>query len=459
MAGIQASGVGSGLDINSLVSQLVSAENASRSAPILRREAAATTKISALGTLKGALGAFKGALTPLRNLDVFAARKATSADATRFTATASSAAAAGSYDIEVLNLASAHRLASNPYLEGADTAIGYGSLAITVGDDSFDVEIPQDANTLEDIRDAINNSSDNSGVQATLLNGTEGTRLILTSRKTGAEHAIKIVASGGDGGLAALNYDPAGTMNLIQKDEAKDALVNISGFPVSSSTNTIGDAVEGVTINLLKAEVGVKTTLNISFDTASVTTRIQTFVTEYNNMQAAIAKLGSYDANSKTAGPLLGDSLLRGIEQDMRRGLTDPVTELTGDYSMLASVGITTTASGTLELDTAKLQKALDTDPDAVAHLFGSENGVAARMYAQVDARLASGSDLDSRNSSLKRDLDRIADDKEALALRMEQVEARYRKQFTALDSLLAQLQTTSSYLAQQLANVPKAGS
>ncbi|HKS54254.1 MAG TPA: flagellar filament capping protein FliD [Steroidobacteraceae bacterium] len=458
MAGIQASGVGSGLDINSLVSQLVSSENAARSAPILRREAAATTKISALGTLKGALGAFKGALTPLRNLEVFSARKATSADTTRFTATASSAAAAGSYDIEVLNLASAHRLASNPYLDGADAEIGYGSLAITVGDDSFDVEIPQDANTLEDIRDAINNSPDNSGVQATLLNGTEGTRLILTSRKTGEDHAIKIVASGGDGGLAALDYDPAGTMNLIQKDGAKDALVNISGFPVSSSTNTISDAVEGVSINLLKAEVGVKTTLNISFDSASVLTRIQTFVTEYNNMQAAIAKLGSYDAASKTAGPLLGDSLLRGIEQEMRRGLTNPVSGFTGDYSVLASVGITTTATGALVLDTTKLQKALDTDPDAVAHLFGSENGVAARLFAQVDARLASGSDLDARNTSLKKDLDRVADDKEQLALRMEQIESRYRKQFTALDSLLAQLQSTSSYLAQQLANVPKAG-
>ena len=323
MAGIQASGVGSGLDINSLVSQLVSAENASRAAPILRREAAATTKISALGTLKGALGAFKGALTPLRNLDVFSVRKATSADATRFTASASSAAAAGSYDIEVKNLASAHRLASQPYVGGATTAIGYGSLAITVGDESFDVEIAQDANSLEDIRDAINESSDNTGVQATLLNGTEGTRLILTSRKTGEDHAIKLVASGGDGGLAALDYDPAGTMNLIEKDQAKDALVMISGFEVSSSTNVIGDAVEGVTINLLKAEVGVKTTLNISFDTANVTTRIQSFVTEYNNMQAQLAKLGNYDAASKTAGPLLGDALLRSVEQDMRRGLTE----------------------------------------------------------------------------------------------------------------------------------------
>ncbi len=459
MAGIQASGVGSGLDINALVTQLVSAENAARSGPILRREAAATTKISALGTLKGALSAFKGALTPLRNIDVFSARKATSADATRFTATASSAAAAGSYDIEVKNLASAHRLASNPYLTGATTAIGYGSLAITVGEESFDVEIPQDANTLEDIRDAINNESDNTGVQATLLNGTEGTRLILTSRKTGEDHAIKIVASGGDGGLAALDYDPSGTMNLIEKDQAKDALVMISGFEVSSSTNVIGDAVEGVTINLLKAEIGVETTLNISFDTASVTTRIQAFVTEYNNMQAQLTKLGNYDAASKTAGPLLGDSLLRSIQQDMRNGLTSAVAGSNSDYNSLASLGITTTATGTLTLDTAKLTKALDTDPDAVAHLFGSEDGVAARLFEQVENRLASGSDLDSRNTTLKSQLDEIGRSKEALELRMAQIEARYRKQFTALDSLLAQMQSTSSYLTQQLSNLPRAGS
>ena len=458
MAGIQASGVGSGLDINSLVTQLVSAESASRSGPILRREAAATTKISALGTLKGALSAFKGALTPLRNLEVFSARKATSSDTTRFTATASSKAAAGSYDIEVISLASAHRLASAPHLTGATTAIGYGSLEITVGEDSFDVEIAQDAKTLEDIRDAINNSSDNTGVQATLLTGTEGTRLILTSRKTGAEHAIKIVAVGGDGGLAALNYDPDGVMNLTEKEQALDASLKISGFPVSSSTNAVDDAIEGVTINLLKAEMGKEFPLDIAFDSASVATRIQNFVTEYNNMQAQLTKLGGYDAATKTAGPLLGDSLLRSVQQDMRNGLTNPVAGLRGDFNALASIGITTTASGTLELDAAKLNKALSADPDAVAHLFGSENGAAARLYAQVDARLTSGSDLDSRNTTLKRQMDDIGREKEALALRMEQIEARYRKQFTALDSLLSQLQTTSSYLSQQLANIPKIG-
>jgi flagellar hook-associated protein 2 len=459
MAGIQASGVGSGLDINSLVSQLVSAENASRSGPILRREAAATTKISALGTLKGALGAFRGALTPLRNIDVFSVRKATSADATRFTATASSNAAAGSYDVEVINLASAHRLASGPYVGGASSAIGNGTLTITVGEDSFDVQIAQDASTLADIRDAINKASGNTGVQATLLNGTQGTRLILTSRQTGAEHAIMVAASGGDGGLAALDYDPNGTMNLQEMDLARDALVNISGFPVSSANNAIDEAIQGVTINLLKAEEGAEFTLTVGFDSASVTTRIQSFVTEYNNMQAQLTKLGSYDAASKAGGPLLGDALLRSIQQDMRRGLTSPVAGIAGDFTALASIGITTTATGTLVLDSAKLNKALSADADAVAQLFGSKDGVAARLFAQVDARLASNSDLDTRNTTLKRQLDVISRDKEALVLRMGQIEARYRRQFTALDGLLSQLQTTSSYLSQQLASVAKIGS
>ena len=164
---------------------------------------------------------------------MFSVRKATSADATRFTATASSAAAAGSYDIEVINLASAHRLASDPvpgWRSRRRSATARST--ITVGEDSFDVEIAQDANTLEDIRDAINDASDNTGVQATLLNGTEGTRLILTSRKTGAEHAIKVVASGGDGGLRRCSTTiPTAPMNLVAEGRGQGRLGEDLGLP------------------------------------------------------------------------------------------------------------------------------------------------------------------------------------------------------------------------------------
>jgi flagellar hook-associated protein 2 len=153
---------------------------------------------------------------------------------------------------------------------------------------------------------------------------------------------------------------------------------------------------------------------------------------------------------------LLGDSLLRSVQSDVRRGLSDPVPGLQGTYTTLASIGIKTTTSGTLEIDKEKLKVALETEPENVAKIFGSENGVAARLFKQMDARLSSSSDVETRTKRLNDDIKSIAKDKEALALRMEQVQARYKRQFAALDSLLSQMQNTSSYLAQQLANLPK---
>jgi flagellar hook-associated protein 2 len=187
-----------------------------------------------------------------------------------------------------------------------------------------------------------------------------------------------------------------------------------------------------------------------------VQSRIQKFVTEYNAMQTQVAKLGKYDAETKTAGPLLGDSLLRSIETETRRGLSEPVSGISGTYTTLASLGITTNASGALQIDNDKLAKALDADAQGVAELFGSENGVAARLSERLENRLATAGDIDGRNTGLKTELKDIARDKEAFTLRMTQVEARYRKQFTALDSLLSQMQSTSNYLTQQLASLPK---
>jgi flagellar hook-associated protein 2 len=455
MAGIQAGGVGSGLDINGLVTQLVTAEGAARAGRITRHEVAVTTKVSALGSLKGALAVFKGALEPLRTLETFQTRSVVSEDTKRFTATATSTAVAGNYQVEVVHLASAHQIASDGYSGGAATPIGTGTLTISVGTSSFDVTIGGEG-TLEDVRKAINAATDNTGVQATLLNSVDGTSLVLTSSKTGANHAIKVVASGG--GLADLDYDPAGVMNLKEKREALNSLAHVSGFDVESETNVIEDAIEGVTITLLKAEVGAEFSLDVAVDTSAIVARVQKFVTEYNNLRTQLGKLGSYNAETKAAGPLLGDTLLRGVEDQVRRGLTDPVPGLTGNYTALSSLGIKTSATGALELDTGKLTAAVKADPAAVAQLFGSETGVAGRLYKQVEMRLATGADIESRNKRLSSELKDIAKDKEALTLRLQQIEARYRKQFTALDSLLSKMQSTSSYLAQQLASSAKIG-
>jgi flagellar hook-associated protein 2 len=463
MAGIQANGIGSGLDVNSLVAQLVSSEGAPLQQRITRHEVAVTTRVSALGTLKGALAAFKSALEPLKTVDAFQSRKATSADNKIFAVTAGTDAVAGHYDVEVVHLAKAHQLTTDPFLAGSSAPVGHGTLTISVGADTFNVTIDPDADTLDDIRNAINSATGNKGVQATLLNATDGTRLVLTASETGEDNVIKVAMSGGDGGLDDLVYDPLAppvfpAPGLRQLEPAQNALIRVATFDIESNTNVFEDAIDGVTITAVAESDGEKVALDVAFDKSSVQSRIQKFVTEYNAMQTQLAKLGSYNAETKAAGPMLGDSLLRAIETEVRRGLSEPVSGATGTYTTLASVGITTNASGALQVDSAKLSKALDADSQAVAELFGAEGGVAARLFERLDDRLATDGDIESRNTRLKTELKDIESDKEAFTLRMAQVEARYRKQFTALDSLLSQLQSTSNYLTQQLANLPKPG-
>jgi flagellar hook-associated protein 2 len=458
MAGIQGNGI-SGLDINSLVSQLVAAEGAPISQRITRHEVQVTTKLSALGTFKGAMSAFKSALEPLKTVEAFQSRKATSGNTDYFTVSAETDAVAGHYDVEVVSLAKAHQLASQAYADGSASEVGYGTLTISVGAESFAVDVDAENATLADIRDAINAATDNKGVKATILNGAEGSRLVLTSNATGAAKAIEVAASGGDGGLNDLVYDADGTQTLTQVQEARNAQIKIASFEIESSTNVFADAIDGVTITVKKQSQPDETFgLDVAVDNATVQSRISKFVTEYNSMQAQFAKLGKYDAATKTAGPLLGDALLRGVESEMRRGITDPVTGVVGEYSTLASIGIKTTVSGALEIDSDKLSKALAADPEGVAKLFGSDDGIAARLFTQLEQRLASNGDVETRTKRLNDDIKSIAKDKEAYLFRIEQLEARYRKQFTALDSLLSQMQSTSSYLAQQLGNLPKIG-
>jgi flagellar hook-associated protein 2 len=246
---------------------------------------------------------------------------------------------------------------------------------------------------------------------------------------------------------------------LTQLEPAQNAQILVASFDIESETNVFEDAIDGVTITAVAESDGEEVALDVAFDKSGVQARIQKFVTEYNSMQAQLAKLGSYNAETKEAGPLLGDSLLRAIETETRRAISNPVTGLSGPYTTLASLGITTNATGALQVDSAKLTKALDTDPEGVADLFGSEGGVAARLFSQLEDRLATDGDIEGRNTGLKGELKDIERDKEAFNLRMAQVETRLRKQFTALDSLLSQMQSTSSYLTQQLSSLPKIGS
>jgi flagellar hook-associated protein 2 len=460
MAGLSSPGLGSGLDINSLVSQLVAAEKAPQQAQITRAQTSTVTTITALAAFKGALSSFNTALSPLKTIEAFAARGATVSDDDIFTASATSSATPGSYDIEVERLASAHQISSDAFADGAGHVVGTGTLTVTLGEETFAIAVDDDHDTLAQIRDAINAHTGNDHlVTASIVNAQDGAHLVLSSNKSGAANAITVSQTGGNGGLSLLEYSASNTVNYIEPRAAADAVVYIAGFPHHSATNVVTGAIDGVTLTLKEADDDELHTLTIANDLTAVGARARKFVDEFNALANKIAELRSYEPTTRKAGPLLGDALLRGVEAELRALVTNPVTGQTGSYQTLASVGITTQRNGTLALDAKKFNAALEADFDGVSRLFASENGVAARLSTALDARLQASAEIDIRTKRLNQKSIDLQKQQAALELRMAKIEQRYRAQFITLDTMLSQMQTTSSYLAQQLDNISKIGS
>jgi len=351
-------------------------------------------------------------------------------------------------------LAAVHKLSAQACTD-ANTAVGDGTLTITVNGQISNINIDPADNTLADIRDAINKAPDNPGVQATIVSASDGARLIVTSTKTGMANGIKITTSGGNGGLAALTYDSAAQSNpMTELQAAADASITIDGFNITSDSNTVTGAIDGVTLNLLKAGGGTSTSLSISLDQESAKQAVAGFVGAYNAMVGTLAGLTRYDPEGGTTGALLGDSTVRVVKDSLRRNLTQPMPELSGSVTSLAEIGITTASNGFLELDDTKLSNALSTDFGAVGKIFASSNGVAIRLDNILESTLDNDGAIKVREDSLKSQLNNIQDQRDVLDLRMESVRKRLMAQFNAMDRLVAQLRNTGNFLTRQLAQL-----
>jgi len=460
MAGLTSQGIGSGLDVAGLVAKLVAAEKAPKQTQLTRAQTSTVTTISALATLKGAMSTFNDSLASIKSVDVFSARAASSSAPDVFSVSAGSSAVAGSYDIEVENLASAHQLISDPFATGAAEVVGTGTLEISMGAKKFSVTLDDQHKTLAQIRDAINSATDNVNlVQATIVNAADGAHLVLSAQASGDANKIVIAQNGGDGGLSRLEYNASMGDNYTEQHAAQDAVIFVAGFERRSTTNSFENVVDGVTVTLLKEDEENKTrTLTVSKDTSGTTARIKKFVDAYNTLEKQIASLRSYDAESKKAGPLLGDAMLRGLEQDLRTRVSNAVAGLGGNYQSLASIGITTQKDGTLSVDSDKLGRALSADFDGVAQLFGSENGVARRLATSLDSALGADAQINTRTKALNARSVAIQKEAADLEVRMAEVARRYNAQFNALDSLVANLSSQSSFLTQQLTSIAKIG-
>jgi flagellar hook-associated protein 2 len=372
MSSVISSGIGSGIDVNSLVSQLVQAEGAPQINRLNSNEAKLQAQLSAIGSLKGSLSDFQSSLSGLANLSSFQSLSATSGNTNLYTASAVPGAVTGNHSVEVKALAASHRVASKAFSD-TTAAIGTGTITFQLGTydsgtntftqnatkSSSTVTIDSSNNSLEGIRNAVNSA--NAGVSASIINDGTGNRLVFASSDSGVANSLRVTIGSDsdtnntdDAGLSQLAYDPTGSAgagkNMAETIAAKDASLTVDGIDITSASNTVVGAVPGVTLSLLSSSIGNPANLSVGRNTSTISTNVQNFVTKYNSLAGTMKNLGSYDAATAKAGILLGDVTLRGIDNQIRSKLTTAVANLSGSYDSLASIGISTQKDGTLSL-------------------------------------------------------------------------------------------------------------
>ncbi|MDX1836845.1 flagellar hook protein FliD [Legionella taurinensis] len=387
MASISPTG-GSSLDIKAIVDALVAADITPAKSRLDKLEASYTTKLSAVGQIKGSLAKLQTAMMKLSDLQQFYAMKSTVSDPNLFSASASTEAVPGVYDVEVRYLASRQSLASSP-VASANTVVGNGSITIDFGTYSNDlstftanpdkqavtINIAPGQNTLQAIRDAIN--ANGSGVKAAIVQDSQGARLTLSSPDTGKNLAMKISVNDADGnntngaGLSALAYDPtAGITNLQETAAARDSEIKINGLTLTQSTNQYKDALAGVTIDLRKADLGTTYSLTIENNKAQLTGFVNEFIKQFNEAMTTLNNLTGYNKETKQGGLLQGDASTRNLKLSISKIISQPID--TGDSAInsLADIGIKTDAKGLLTLNTADFDAAVNDHYDAIGSLF-----------------------------------------------------------------------------------------
>lgn len=449
MASLTASGLGSGLDVNSIVTQLMSLERR----PLDNLNAFGKkldSQLSAYGQLKSALATFQTAMKGLSSADKFQIFSAISSDETLFTATADKNASVANHTIEVISLAQTHKLTSGklgaPSYANGSTSIGAaGTLEITQDISgtprTFQITIDGTNDTLSGIRDAINNAAGNSGVTASVVNTGTESKLVLRAKDSGLSNAITIGAGTTASVATALGFE------TLAGNSAADASVKIDGVTIASSTNVITSALQGVSLTLKKS--GASQSLDITRDTAAVKSSVQKFVDAYNDVRKVIKTLGANDAS------LEGESVLKNIDRKIQSVFNTSVTGLS--YNHLTEIGIKTDPkTGDISLDSTKLDSALAANYSAVADLFAHGTEGFAVRFAAVASDMTSASGLiESRKEGINSRISDIGKRRSSFEYRLERAEIKYRAQFTALDGLISKLQSTGNFLAQQLSRLP----
>lgn len=481
--GISSTGIGSGLDVSNIVSQLVALEKK----PLTNLQTSATfiqTQISTYGQVQSLISDLSSAASSLAKPTLWTQNSATSSNTAALTAVAKAGAAAGSYSIQVNQLAAAQSLASTPFnssteiLGSGKLKIEFGTWTPAVADDPETAGINESApasfaeksgatplnltfvsatTTLADVRDAINNAK--SGVTASIVRDASGARLTIRSNSTGEENALRITATDLNdgaltGGLEALTYNPAvSSVGLTQTVAASNARATINGLSVSSSTNTFSNVIEDVDFTAASTTTSA-VTLSIGNDNDSQRKAVQNFTTAYNALNAFLVKQTGYDEESKIGGALQGDNTVLNLRNRLRSILNERGA---GAFSMLSLTSSSGTAArdGTLTLDAAKLDAALS-DPGKLAKLFAGDSeagvkGMAKNLADFASSLTSSNGLLTSRKEGLTQKIAQNQKEQDKIEERLARLTTRLNKQYQALDGRMASLNTLSAYINQQV--------
>ncbi|SDU86309.1 flagellar filament capping protein FliD [Pseudomonas mucidolens] len=446
MASSTISGPGSGYDTQAIVSALVGAEKAPKQAQITDQQKQTTVKLSAVGTIKTALEAYQSAITKLNNVSAFNGLAASTSEEKNVKVTLGDGASAGKYTVVVQNLATASKVTSKVIEDGAsgkaNTSDEDQTLTINQSGKSYDVVIPGGA-TLQQVRESINTQLSSQGISANVLSDANGARLVLTSTTSGEGTDITL---SGDSELA-VGYDAG--------EPARNAKYTIDGISMESTSNKVTSAISGVTLDLVAAEDPAKpVTITVASNTETLKTSVQSFVTAYNALMTAINTqtkvTATGDASTTTAGALTGDSSMRQLVASLRSELVNGSGA--GTISSLSQAGITTDQkTGLLSLDDKAWDKAVVKGAGDIAKLFTGDTGLISRMNKATSSYVGSTGTLATRATDLNTKLTDLTTEQANLDRRMESLQKSLSAKYTAMDTMIAQINASSSSIMTTL--------
>ena len=444
MASSTITGVGSGFDTIGIVKALVDAEKAPKQTQITAQQKDTTIQLSAVGTVKGALETYRAAIAKLNSVSSFNGLAATSSDEKISKVTIDDKASSGTYALDVTKLATASKVTSKVFEGGASSVVNSGTepttLTISQSGTDYNVSVPAGA-TLQQTREAINNQLQSKGISANVLTDANGSRLVIGSQTTGKGTDITI---SGDSELST-GYDAG--------KAPENAIYTIDGIAMESSSNKITSAISGVTLELIDTKAS---TITVASNTATLKTSVQSFVSAYNalltsiNTQTKVTATG--DAATTTSGALTGDASMRQLVNGIRNELLQ--NSSSSSMGSLSQMGISTDQkTGLLTLDDKKWDAAVATPNGAleISKVFTGDTGLVARMTKATDSYVGTTGLLASRVADLNTKLTDLTTQQADLDRRMDSMKTSLTSKYTAMDTLIAKINASSSSIMTTL--------